>query len=87
MGLFEKRRRATDLEQVDVWDGDGDEDAAADIIIDLARTEPVPVIAREQGPAPRPHVSTGRYDYSGPAVARRARPAGHRRRVHSGTQR
>lgn len=64
MGLFEKRRRATDLEQVDVWDGD--EDAAADIIIDLARTEPVPVIGRERGTPPGPHAPTGRYDPTQP---------------------
>ena len=64
MGLFEKRRRATDLEQVDIWDGD--EDAAADIIIDLARTEPVPVVSRERAPAPSPHASTGRYDPTQP---------------------
>jgi hypothetical protein len=60
MGLFDKRRRATDLEQVETWDGD--EDVAADIIIDLARTEPVPVVPRERAPAPSPHGSTGRYD-------------------------
>ena len=64
MGLFEKRRRATDLEQVDTWDGD--EDAAADTIIDLAQTEPVPVVSRERAPAPRPHASTGRYDPTQP---------------------
>src|SRR4029450_11473042 len=58
--LFDKRRRATDLEQVDTWDGD--EDAAADIIIDLARTEPVPVVPRERAPAQRPAGASGRYD-------------------------
>ena len=52
MGLFEKRRRATDLEQVDTWDGD--EDAAADTMIDLARTEPVPVVSRESGSGTQP---------------------------------
>ena len=66
MGLFEKRRRATDLEQVDVWDGDGDEDAAADIIIDLARTEPVPVVSRDRAPAPSVHDSNGHYDPTQP---------------------
>ena len=64
MGLFEKRRRATDLEPVDTWDGD--EDAAADIIIDLARTEPVPVVSRERAPAPSVHDSNGRYDPTQP---------------------
>ena len=64
MGLFEKRRRATDLEPVDSWDGD--EDAAADIIIDLARTEPVPVIARDGRTAPDPQASAGRYDPTQP---------------------
>jgi hypothetical protein len=64
MGLFEKRRRPTDLEQVDTWDGaDG---AAADIIIDLARTEPVPVVAREGGRARSRPAPTGRYDPTQP---------------------
>ncbi len=60
MGLFDKRRRATDLEQVDTWAGG--EDAAADIIIDLAQTEPVPVVPRERAPAATANGSTGRYD-------------------------
>jgi hypothetical protein len=60
MGLFEKRRRASDLESVDNWDGD--EDAAADIMIDLARTEPVPVVSRDRAPAPGLHDSNGHYD-------------------------
>ena len=64
MGLFEKRRRAIDLEQVDTWDGD--DDAAADLIIDLARTEPVPVVSRERAPTPSPHASSGRYDPTQP---------------------
>ena len=46
--------------------GTGDEEAAADIIIDLARTEPVPVVSRERAPAPGPHASTGRYDPTEP---------------------
>jgi hypothetical protein len=64
MGLFEKRRRATDLEPVDIWNGD--EDAATDIIIDLARTEPVPMVSRERAPAPSLHDSTGPYDPTQP---------------------
>jgi hypothetical protein len=64
MGLFEKRRRATDLEPVDTWNED--EDAATDIIIDLARTEPVPVVSRERAPAPSLHDSTGPYDPTQP---------------------
>ena len=64
MGLFEKRRRATDLEPVDTWDGN--EDAAADIMIDLARTEPVPVVSRDRVPAPSVHDSNGRYDPTQP---------------------
>lgn len=64
MGLFDKRRRSTDLDQVDTWDGD--EDAAGDIIIDLARTEPVPVMSRERSPAPGLHSSSGRYDPTQP---------------------
>jgi len=63
MGLFERRRRATDLEQVDTWDGD--DAAAADTIIDLAQTEPVPVVSRERTPAPSPQAS-GRYDPTQP---------------------
>ena len=66
MGLFEKRRRATDLEPVDTWDGD--EDAAADIMIDLARTEPVPVVSRDRAPAPSVHDSNDHYDPTGPPV-------------------
>jgi hypothetical protein len=64
MGLFEKRRRAIDLERMDAWDGD--EDAAADIIIDLARTEPVPVVSRKRALAPNRDAPTGCYDPSQP---------------------